>query len=74
MSVRPSESDPSCVLDILTNQSVAASVLEGFFDVWRLVADHIDHQLGPAQLSQLFICWFDLSGKKVFCSLGDQYE
>ena len=60
VSVWPSESDPSCILYVLTDQGVATSVLQGFLDVWRLVANHIDHQLGSSQFSQLLICWFHL--------------
>lgn len=60
VSVRSAESDPSRVLDILTNQGVATRVLQGFLDVGGLVANHIDHQLGSSQLSQFLVCWFYL--------------
>lgn len=60
MSVRPSKSDLSCILYVLTDQGVATSVLEGFLDVGRLIADDINHQLGSSQFSQFLICWFHL--------------
>lgn len=60
VSVWPSKRDPSCVLYVLTDQGVAACILEGFLDVGRLVANYIDHQFGSSQFSQFLICWFHL--------------
>lgn len=60
VSVRPSKCNPSCIFYVLTDQGVATCILEGFLDVGRLVADHIDHQLGSSQFSEFLICWFHL--------------
>lgn len=56
VSVGPSEGDASSVLYVLTDQCVTTGVLQGLLNVRRLVADHIDHQLGSTQLTQLLIC------------------
>ena len=56
MSVGSSEGDAPRVLHVVTHQRVAAGVLQGLLDVRRLVADHVDDQLGPTQLSELLVC------------------
>lgn len=59
--VRSSESDPAGVLDVLAHERVPTGVLQSFLDLWRLVANDVDHQLGTAQLTQLLIRGFDLT-------------
>lgn len=59
--VRSSESDPASILDVLAHERVPAGVLQSFLDLWRLVADDVDHQFGAAQLTQLLVCRFDLT-------------
>lgn len=61
MPVRSSESDPAGVLYVLAHERVPAGVLQSFLDLWRLVANDVDHQLGTAQLAQLLVRGFDLT-------------
>lgn len=63
VSVGSSEGDPAGILYIITDQGVATGVLQGLLDVGWLVSDHINHQLGSAQLPQLLICGLHLGGK-----------
>jgi len=53
--VGPSEGNAPGVLHVVADQRVAAGVLQGLLDVRGLVADHVDHQLGPAELPQLLV-------------------
>lgn len=63
MPVRPSKGNPACILDILTHESISTGILQGFLNVRWLVADHVNHQLGPSQLPQFLICGFYLQGR-----------
>lgn len=58
--VGAAEGDAARVLHVIADQGVAARVLQGLLDLGRLVANHVDHQLGSSQLSQFLVRWFYL--------------
>lgn len=62
MPVRASERDPACVLHVLTHQGVSTRVLQRLLDLRRLVTNHVDDQLGAAELTELLIGGFNLPG------------
>lgn len=55
-----SKGNAAGILHIVTNKSIATSILQGLFDVRWLIANHINHQLCPLQLPEFLICRFYL--------------
>lgn len=55
-----SKGNAAGILHIVTDKGIATSVLQGLFDVRWLIANNIDHQLGPLQLPKFLICRFHL--------------
>lgn len=55
-----SKGNAAGILHVVTDKGIATSILQGLFDVRWLIANHINHQLGPLQLPEFLICRFHL--------------
>lgn len=55
-----SKGNATSIFHIVTDKGIATSILQGLFDVGWLIANHINHQLGPLQFPELLICRFHL--------------
>lgn len=60
MTLVAAKGNAAGILHIVTHKGVATSILQGLFDVGWLIANYVNHQLGPLQFPELLICRFHL--------------